>query len=66
MKTLKLNKLQTNQLADREMKEIAGGTADAGNCCCACAYENQGGSSSSANFNANFGSGKSSPGCILL
>ena len=53
-------------MAVREKKRIVGGEATLGNCCCACAYENQGGSSSSANFNANFASGKSSPGCILL
>jgi len=63
MKTLKLNKLQANQISVRDIKRIVGGE---GECCCGCFYANNGGSSTSDNFNANFAHDLRSPGCFLL
>lgn len=61
MKTIKLNKLQAHQLANREMKKINGG--DAVSCGCGCCYSGNGGSSTYDNGTANSAGGKYSPGC---
>lgn len=50
LEKIKLNKLAGNNLADREMKEIKGGSWV---CSCSCAYADSGGSSIEANRDAN-------------
>jgi natural product precursor len=63
MKTLnkiKLNNLSTENLSEKQMKEIRGGEADP-KCFCACNYAGQGGSSTSDNLNANCAEGIWSP-----
>lgn len=56
MKSLKLNKINNNQLSDKQMKEINGGCTHY--CTCGCA----GPSSSYDNGNANYYGGLHSPG----
>jgi len=59
MKSLKLNKINKNQLNAEQMKGISGGRTD---CVCGCAYANQGGSSINANGLANWDNCLRSPG----
>lgn len=61
MKTIKKiqpNKLTESSLANREMKELKGGTM----CRCACCYADKGGSSSDGNGMANNAGGYKSLG----
>lgn len=64
MKSLKLNQLDSQRLAEKEMLNLTGGlrqytewNAQAGcyvtKCTCACLYEDKGGSSTVANGDAN-------------
>lgn len=56
MKSLKLNKVQKNQLSAEQMKSLKGGD-EYGCCLCSCAYEGQqGGASTNDNGNANHSS----------
>lgn len=54
MKTLKLNKLNRNQLTKEQMKTIAGGTSAAPQCTCGCCYSDSGGSNTTDNGIANY------------
>jgi natural product precursor len=54
MKNLKLNKLEEQNLAERQMNVVKGGLCTCG---CGCLYANSGGSSTDANANANKSSG---------
>ena len=61
MKTLnkiKLNTLSDENLSEKQMREIKGGTSNA--CYCSCYYQGNGGSSSHDNCNANNSSGYTS------
>ncbi|MCI1779800.1 MAG: TIGR04149 family rSAM-modified RiPP [Bacteroidales bacterium] len=63
MKKLKLTNLENNNLSEKEMNNLRGGTS----CGCACAYEGTpGGSNTSDNYNANNAEGKHSPGMIHI
>ena len=70
MKSLKLNQLDSQRLAEKEMLNVTGGQGgwryDIGPngtytryCTCGCAYENNGGSSTEDNKNANYSGGTS-------
>lgn len=70
MKSLKLNQLDSQRLAEKEMLNVNGGqggwrydVAPNGTytryCTCGCAYENNGGSSTEDNKNANYSGGTS-------
>ena len=70
MKSLKLNQLDSQRLAEKEMLNVTGGQGgwryDIGPngtytryCTCGCAYENNGGSSTEDNNNANYSGGTS-------
>lgn len=56
MKSLKLNQLESQRLAKKEMKDVTGGS-DQYYCTCGCKYANNGGSSVEANGMANADSG---------
>ncbi len=58
MKNLKLNVLEAQNLNNKEMNALRGGS-----CCCGCNYANRGGSSTGDNNSANTAGGLSSPGC---
>jgi natural product precursor len=53
LKKLKLNALNEQDLAEKQMNALRGGTT----CYCSCYWANQGGSSYSANTNANYNIG---------
>lgn len=53
MNTLKLNKLNANQLTKEQMREIVGGE-NPHTCTCGCCYANDGGSNTSDNGIANY------------
>lgn len=71
MKSLKLNQLDSQRLAEKEMKHISGGEGTPSYfyrhdpacncnilvCACGCQYSNAGGSSNADNGNANYKSG---------
>jgi natural product precursor len=61
MNNLKLNKLEEQNLAERQMNVVKGG-GNPGNCGCACTYANNGGSSTCDNAAANWNAGLASPG----
>jgi natural product precursor len=60
MTSLKLNKLNSKILAEKQMNNVYGGERACG---CGCCYSNNGGSSSNDNGQANFNGGKYSTGC---
>lgn len=55
MKSLRLNKIRTNELTKRQMSSVTGGTSPT--CTCGCCYENDGGSNTSDNMAANYDGG---------
>jgi natural product precursor len=59
MKNLKLNKLEEQNLAERQMNVVKGGGCQ--NCGCSCSYEGNGGSSRNDNGAANKAHGLKSP-----
>jgi natural product precursor len=61
MKTLKLNKLNNDQLSKKQMKSVVGGSTV---CQCCCLYANSGGSSVHDNAYANGAGGLNSPDCV--
>lgn len=56
MKSIKINNLLKDQLCERQLSYITGGS-----CSCACAYADNGGSSTCDNDNANYDGGVGSP-----
>lgn len=62
MKSLKLNKLNMNQLSKEQLKAVRGGTAP-GLCSCGCCYAGSGGSNTVDNAIANNEGGLYSPNC---
>lgn len=68
MNKIKLNKIENFQLTNNEKQELRGGESDKPvYCCCGCLYEGQpGGSTTNANLNANYVTGKKTPGCPPL
>ena len=55
--SLKLHQMASENLSNREMKEIRGG--EAVSCYCGCRYAGSGGSSTNDNCNANYRGGAS-------
>ena len=55
MKSLKLNKLNMNQLSKEQLSTIRGGSAPS--CTCGCCYANSGGSNTTDNGMANYEGG---------
>lgn len=54
MKSLKLNKLNMNQLSKEQLSSVRGGAAT---CTCGCCYANSGGSNTTDNGIANYDGG---------
>jgi len=65
MKNLKINNLAQQNLSNKEMTAVKGGTCN-DICGCGCLYANSGGSSIQANGNANKAGGKWSETNVMV
>lgn len=68
MKSLKLNELNRQKMAERQLNNIKGGEAKRppnASCGCGCCFVEQGGSSTNSNGHANASSALISTGCEI-